>query len=274
MDILTAILLIFLGAVISIIGAVLGIGAGFIIVPILVLFFKIPMHNAIVSSLVLIIAISVSVSRINIKRGFINIKLATVLELFAILGACAGASFAVKTDPAVLRFVFSVVLTTAAIIMLKKSFGKKTNPTDKIPSGSTKNAGGKFFDIKNGKIIRYGVKNIPIASITTLMAGGLSGLTGIGGGIINVPTLNLICGLPIKAASATSNYMLAVTAAAGAVIYTTKGYFAPQITLPIVIGVILASAMGAKFLRNIKSGYIEKMFAVVLIITAVRMFFK
>jgi uncharacterized membrane protein YfcA len=274
MDILTVSLLVILGCAAVMLGAVLGIGAGFIVVPVLVLIFRVPMHNAIAVSLITIVAISVSVSRINVKRGLVNIKLACILEFFCILGAAIGAMIAVKTNPDKLKTIFSAILIAAAGVMLKKSIFAKKETFFMAEHDNKKEFDGKFYDYRKKRILKYSVKNIPAALFGTFCAGTLSGLTGVGGGIINVPLLNMVCKIPIKPASATSSYMLAVTACAGALVYASKGYFVADIMLPIIIGVIATAGFGAKMLRNIKSKHIEIIFALVLILAAVRMFLK
>jgi len=260
-----------MGSAIVIVGAMLGIGAGFIVVPVLVLIFGLPMHNAITISLVVIVAMSVSVSRLNVRRGFVNVKLASMLELSAVIGAIAGAFFAVKTNPDKLKMIFSIALFLSAVFTVKKFMSKKSRQNLKTKNDVPKELDGRLYDYKNRKIIRYSVENVPIALMGTLLGGLLSGLMGIGGGILNVPVLNLLCKMPIKAAGATSNYMLAVTACAGATIYILKGYLLTSFALPLILGVVMASSLGVKIFQNIKSKYIEILLAVILTFTALKM---
>jgi uncharacterized membrane protein YfcA len=274
MDFLTFAGLFLLGAVISVIGAVLGIGAGFIIVPVMVIAFGLPIHGAIAVSLTVIIAMSLSAARVNVRRGFVNIPLAAVLEPAAVLGAAVGAMFAVKINPDILKTVFSFVLLAAALIMIKKTIDSKKENFSSASQRKRREFDGKIYDYKDKKIIRYEVKNFPAAAAGILSGGILSGLTGIGGGIINVPVLNLICKMPVKAAGATSGYMLSVTACSGAVVYILKGYLNISFVLPVLAGVILAGGFGAKILHNIKSKYLEILFAFILVLAAVKMFIR
>ncbi len=93
-------------------------------------------------------------------------------------------------------------------------------------------------------MVTYRVKRLPAALAASFVAGNVSSLLGIGGGIIKVPVLNAWCGTPLRAAAATSAFMIGVTATAGAVIYYGHGQLIPVLAAAAVLGVQLGSSVG------------------------------
>jgi len=120
----------------------------------------------------------------------------------------------------------------------------------------------------------YSAKRIPLATFFSFFAGGLSGLLGLGGGIVQVPVMNLICGVPIKAAAATSNFMIGVSSAASSIIFFKKGYIVPLLTVPLVFGVLIGSFIGINTLYRAKSEKIQMFFSILIMIVGIRMLIK
>jgi len=267
------IILVLFGFFIGILGSVMGVGGGVFIVPLLVLSFHLPMQNAIAISLIAIIATSSAVASVNVEKGLANIRLGIYLETAMAIGSIVGALITNILPGKLLQFLFSIFLFPIALSMyLKAMKGKKE---ENIQQTMEKNIfGGSFFDAHKNSHTIYSAKKVPLATFFSFFAGGLSGLLGLGGGIIQVPVMNLLCGVPIKAAAATSNFMIGVSAAASSIIFLKKGYILPLLTVPLVVGVLAGSFAGIHFLYRAKSEKIQMFFSILVMIVGIRMLIK
>jgi len=267
------IFLVFFGFFIGILGSVMGVGGGVFIVPLLVLVFNLPMHNAIAISLVAIAATSSAVASVNVEKGLANVRLGIYMETTMALGSVIGALILSMLPSALLQFFFSIFLFPVALSMYLKS--RKGVKEEAVPAIAGKNLfGGSFFDPARNSETSYAVKKMPLAMFFSFFAGGLSGLLGLGGGIVQVPVMNLICGIPMKAAAATSNFMIGVSAAASAIIFLKKGYIIPELAVIIVMGVLAGSFVGIHALYRAKSEKIQVAFSVLIMIVGVRMLLR
>ncbi|MFA6317232.1 MAG: sulfite exporter TauE/SafE family protein [Elusimicrobiota bacterium] len=259
------------GFLIGILGSVLGVGGGIFIVPLLVLWLGIPVHHAIAVSLVAIVATSSAVASVNVERGLANMRLGVVLEMTTALGSIAGALVANMLPGRVVQLLFSLMLFPVAGAMFLKS----VRPPKPLPAAGPLPAKGPldaaFFDPSLARETSYAVRRIVPASMVSFVAGSLSGLLGLGGGIIQVPLMNILCGVPIKAAAATSNFLIGVSAAASALIFLRRGLVAPELAAVIVVGVLLGSFVGIQVLFRAKSERIQLGFSVLVLLVAVRM---
>ncbi len=261
-----------LGAGVGLLGSVLGVGGGIFIVPALVLFFHLPIHQAIASSLVTMIATSSAVASVNVERGVANMKLGMALEVSTAIGGLLGALVANMLDRKMLQTAFAFILAFTCVHMLIQSL-KKDGPVKDAETPSNK-MGGEFYDPQQKRSISYHVENFPLASVVSVFAGALSGLLGIGGGVVQVPLMHSVCKVPIKAAAATSNFMIGVTAASGAIIYYRHGALLPELTGALVLGVLGGSILGLKLLMGAKPRHLQFLFALLLGYTAWHMFSK
>ncbi len=253
---LNSILLLFLlGIFVGIIGSVLGIGGGIFVVPFLIFFLKVPIKYAIAVSLVSIVAVSSSVAMVNIEKRLTNIRLGLTLEMTMALGSIFGSLIMLRLSSNQLQLYFGIILFAIALQMLLKSF--KKNRTHFQNYGSF-----FYFDPLLQKNVYYDVKKTPIAMIFSFFGGTLSGLFGLGGGIIQVPIMNLICGVPIKVATSTSNFMIGLSASISAIILYRNGYVIENITVILIFGIILGSYLGIKFLYKAKNEFIQFFFAI------------
>jgi len=267
------IILIFFGFFVGVIGSVMGVGGGVFIVPLLVLSFHLPMQNAIAISLISIIATSSAVASVNVEKGLANVRLGIYLEMAMAIGSIFGALLTSILPGKLLQFLFSIFLFPVAISMYLKA--KKVKKEENIQHTIEKNIfGGSFFDPNKNSHMTYSAKRIPLATFFSFFAGGLSGLLGLGGGIVQVPVMNLICGVPIKAAAATSNFMIGVSAAASSIIFFKKGYIVPLLTVPLVFGVLIGSFIGINTLYRAKSEKIQMFFSILIMIVGIRMLIK
>ncbi len=260
-----------MGVLSGVFGAMLGIGGGTFVVPLLVIFLHFPIHQAVAISLISIIATSSAVASENVYNKITNMKLGITLELATTLGAISGAFIATLLSTKTIELLFSFVMGFIAYFMYhhKEDLGENNYLQTKSVYASS------YYDFALKKNIEYDVKNLGAGLIISALAGAFSGILGIGGGVLKVPAMNTFCKVPIKVAAATSNFMIGVTAAAGAFIYFGKGYLKnPLVVSLIVIGVVLGSKLSMPIIKKIQPNKIKKVFVLFLVYLAIEMFIK
>lgn len=264
--------LIIFGIFIGIISSAMGIGGGAFTVPFLVFVFNMPIKNAIAISLISIIATSSSVASINIEKGFSNVRIGVLLEMAMAVGSIISTLIMMRINPSILELFFSFMLLPVAISMFinAKRKSKKENKNIEI-SGSHINL---YYDPQSQSYERYIVRKKTLASILSFFSGVMSGLFGLGGGIISVPIMTIICGIPIKVATATSNFMIGLSACASALILFINGYVITNVAVFIVIGVLLGGFMGMKLLYKAKSSTLQIAFSILIMILSIRFMIK
>ncbi len=271
-------ILLFFGVFIGLLGSALGVGGGIFLVPFLVLALKIPIHQAVAASLVAIVATSSAVASVNVERGLANIRLGITLEVTTALGSIAGALIASRIPGATVQLLFALMLFPVSILMFLK--GRSALKRIPAPAAHPSQAAGTssfdsaFFDPAVDSHTHYRVRNMTPASIISFFAGSLSGLLGIGGGVVQVPVMNLLCGVPMKAAAATSNFIIGVSAAASAYIYFRQGLIPLRLTSVIVVGVLLGSFLGIYALYKARSEKLQMVFSAFTLLVAVKMLMK
>lgn len=263
------------------IGAILGTGGGVFLIPALVIGYKMPIHFAVGTSILSVIATSTAVASTNVERGTANMRLGMTLEIATSMGAIAGGLTAAWLPNRVLEIVFALVLLPTAAVMWRRRAGdgESGDPSANVdPAGpataQTKAAGegrlgSRYLD--HGREVVYRVKRLWAGLCVSFTAGIMSGLLGIGGGIFKVPALNLLCEVPIKAAAATSNFMIGVTAAASAFLYFGRGEVHPTITTAVVLGILAGSVIGSYLNQFIGGLTVKRLFAVLLLGVAAQM---
>jgi uncharacterized membrane protein YfcA len=279
-------------------GAVLGTGGGVFLIPILLLGFHVPMHNAVGISILTVVATSTAVAIGNLDRGTANMRLGMTLEIATSIGALTGGLSAALLPERALEIVFAAVLLPTAFVMWRqrhseadaapKPNGPTQAATDAVPPPAGRATGdpkltqhrGRFTDRLSAEYedpvlhrrIAYRLHRLWAGLSVSFVAGVMSGLLGIGGGVFKVPALNVLCGVPIKAAAATSTFMIGVTAAASAFLYFGRGQVDPSYTSPVVIGVVVGSWVGAYLNRFVGGRAVKRVFAALLIGVALEMF--
>ncbi|MEN3007387.1 MAG: sulfite exporter TauE/SafE family protein [Candidatus Methanosuratincola petrocarbonis] len=247
-------------------GAMLGLGGGVLMIIFLLLALNLPAHQAVALSLIAVIASSSMAGSVYIKDRMTNLKLAMVLEVFTVSGAVAGAYLAIAMPVWVIQALLGCVLFYTSITMFRE---RKGGPSAS-DAGSRERAeesvllAGEFYDVQSSETVSYGVKNLKIGTVTSFIAGAVSGMVGIGGGVIKVPIMNLVMKIPIKAAAATSNFMVGVTAAASAVIYFESGLINLKLAAPTIMGIMIGAYIGTKLLARSRSTVVRRVLAVVL----------
>ncbi len=264
----TATVVMIVGAVAGVLGSLLGIGGGVFLVPFLVLVLGTPMHSAVATSLMAVIATSSAVAAGTAGRHLINMKLGMLLEVATAAGALAGGVTAQALAPRALQILFGVSVGAIAAVTLSR-LNRRNIILDASADPGT--LGGRFHDEDTGVTVTYRVRRLPVAMLGSFVAGNLSSLLGIGGGIVKVPMLNAWCGVPMRIAAATSAFMIGVTATGGAIIYYGRGDVLPLLAAPAIVGVRLGSDIGLRLGGRVKVRGLKLLLGLILIVVAVLM---
>ena len=259
------------GAVAGSLGALLGIGGGVFLVPFLNLGLNFPFTVAAAISLTTVIATSSSVSAGRTGKQLINMRLGMLLEVATAGGSLLGGVTAQMLAQSTVQKVFGVVTAFVAVIMLTRLQRRNVILDPTIDPGVL---GGRYHEDESGGTVAYRVKRLPVALVASFIAGNVSSLLGIGGGVIKVPVLNAWCGVPLRAAAATSAFMIGVTATAGAVIYYGTGQLVPALAAAAVLGVQLGSWGGMRFGQRASAKWLKLLMAAVLLIVSAVMFLR
>ena len=255
-------------------GAILGLGGGVIIVPALTLLFGINIRYAIGASIVSVIATSSGAAATYVKDHITNIRVAMLLEVATTLGALGGAVLSGHVSPNSIYLVFSVILAYSALMMFRLKHSEFAPLSEADYWARKFKLNSSYPDSHLGKDVTYAVTHVPLGFSLMAGAGVISGLLGIGSGALKVPAMDTAMRLPIKVSSATSNFMIGVTAAASAGAYYMRGDIIPILAAPVAIGVLFGSWFGTKAMINLPSEKIRKMFIVILVVIAVQMGLK
>ena len=254
-------------------GGMLGMASGIFVVPILATFGGVDIHTAIGASIVSVIACSCGSASSFLKGSLTNIRLAVVLETATTLGALTGVFLVGIITVSYLYCLFAVVLLVSARQML-------AGRADPVATASEK-TGTSWADILKlhasypdralGREVAYQVQRVPMGMTLMYGAGLISALLGIGSGVLKIPAMDTALRLPIKVSSATSNFMIGVTAAASAGAYFIRGDIVPSIAGPVVLGSVVGSVLGARILMRVSNEKLRVLFVVVLIALAAQM---
>jgi uncharacterized membrane protein YfcA len=269
----TLLILLVASVLIGIIGSMLGIGGGIFLIPIMTLGLGIDIKIAAATSLVTIIVTSSTSASGYLKDGFVNVGLGMFLEMFTVTGAIIGAILVVYLRPDVIEAIFGIVLVYAAFYM-RFSKDVACRPVSQGAAVKRSRFTGRFYDQCSNQVLEYDVKSFPKGAGASFIAGNLSGLIGVGGGIVMVPAMNLWMGVPMKAATATSTFILGVTAVASALVYLSNGLMAPVITAVAAIGIFIGAMLGTRMMPKITGGALRAVFSITIIVIAILMFLR
>jgi uncharacterized protein len=260
-------------------GAIVGIGGGVIIVPALTLLFHVPIHNAIAASIISVIATSISGAWSYMEQRITNVRLAMFLEVSTTFGALIGALAGVLLHGWILSVIFGVLVFYVAAMSFKTRKAE-----DRMLEGGAGQPGnglahwlglrGEFYDQAARRHVRYQARGAARGSLVAVLAGIGSGLLGIGGGIFKVAAINTFMGVPMKAAVATSKFMIGVTAATSAIVYFLAGGINQYIVAPVVLGTMLGATVGSYVMNRLHSRVIKTIFFLLLFYLGYQMFAK
>ncbi len=269
---MATLLLILLGVAVGILGAILGIGGGIIMVPVLTFFFNIPIHNAIAISLVVITANSMSTSAVYLKTGTANLNLGIALSTASVIGALIGSKIAVLLPQSKVMFILGIIqLIMAYLTYLKMKKGSKEH-IENIENKSF--FYGEFVDLATKKLVKYNPVKIGYNFLFSCFSGVFSGLSGAGGGAMIIPGMNLISNIPIKAATATSSFIIGFTAAAGSIVYMQAGYVDVKVACSIILGIFAGTMISMRYFSKITDKKVSYLLIILLLIVAFQMMYE
>lgn len=246
---MTAVVLALIGASAGLLGALMGVGGGIIVVPALSELYGVPFREAVAVSLVVIVASSSASAAAYVQRGASDLRVGVVLELATVTGAFLGSTAAGLAPVRTLKLLFAAVAVySAASLWLRRH---ATSEAQVVGA--------------------YEVKGWGPGLLVSGAAGALSGLLGVGGGVFKMPVMTLAMGIPFKVAAATSNFMIGVTAAAGAYVYWGRGEVNADLAAPVVVGTFLGARAGTSLLAKLPARRLQVAFAALLVLLGVRM---
>ena len=269
----SVLLLIILGVIVGILGAILGIGGGIIMVPVLTFLFDMPIHNAIAVSLVVITANSMSTSAVYLKTGTANLNLGIALSAASVVGALIGSKTAVHLPQSVVMIILGVIqLIMAYLTYIKMKKGSKAHSN--IPLNEKTFFYGEYKDKATGEVVRYNPVKTGYNFLFSAFSGVFSGLSGAGGGAMIIPGMNLISDIPIKAAAATSSFIIGFTAAAGSIVYMQAGYVDVKVVCSIILGIYAGTTISMRYFSKITDKKVSYLLIALLLLVAFQMLYE
>jgi uncharacterized membrane protein YfcA len=264
--------LIFVGSLLAgFLGALTGLGGGVVVVPLLAVVFRVDIHYAIGAALVSVIATSSGAAAAYVREGYSNIRVGMFLEMATTVGALAGAALVLYLHASVIAVIFGFVLIYSALASFHEGSPLKDDlGPDRIATWLGMDS---TYPTSTG-FESYHVRGVPMGFLLMLVAGVLSGLLGIGSGAVKVLAMDKAMKLPFKVSTTTSNFMIGVTAAAGAGIYLSRGYIDPGLAMPVMLGVLAGALIGARVLAGAKVRVLRIVFALVIGSLAIEMIYS
>ncbi len=251
-------------------GSLTGLGGGVVIVPVLVLLFKVDIRYAIGASLVSVIATSSGAAAAYVREGLSNVRIGMFLEVATTLGALLGAYLTAKVSPEWIAIIFGLALLYSAYA----SFRKQSDQAAAKPNALAVRLELRGSYPATSGEVPYTAQHVPLGFGIMFGAGTLSGLLGIGSGAVKVLAMDQAMKLPFKVSTTTSNFMIGVTAAASAGIYLARGYIDPILAMPVMLGVLGGSMIGSRVLMKAKVATLKILFTVVIVALGVEMIYS
>ncbi|CAN5859291.1 sulfite exporter TauE/SafE family protein [soil metagenome] len=258
------------GVVAGCLGALLGIGGGVLLIPFLNIVVGLDMKAAAGISLMTVIATSSIVAAGSANRSVINLRLGIMLQIPAVAGGLIGAESVESLSQKSLYMIFASVTGVIAVVMLTRLDRRNVILDSNISPGTL---GGRYFERESGLPVVYQLRRLPAALGISFSGGVLSGLLGIGGGLLQVPALNAWCGIPMRVAAATTAAMIGVTALGSAPIYYARGRVIAPLAAAAVVGVLIGSRAGMWMSPRVRARWLKLLMAIVLgIVSALYIF--
>jgi uncharacterized membrane protein YfcA len=255
----------------GLLGSLTGLGGGVVLIPMLTVLFKVDIRYAVGASLVAVIATSTGAAAAYVKEGFSNIRIGMFLEIATTFGALLGAFIATLVSTSTIATIFGMVLLYSAYLAAQP---RRKLMGDDIPDSlATRLKLNGSFPTPEGTR-HYCVHNVPAGFSLMFGAGALSGLLGIGSGAVKVLAMDQAMRIPFKVSTTTSNFMIGVTAAASAGVYLNRGYIDPGLAMPVMLGVLTGSMLGARILVKADTGWLRIVFGIVIALLGLEMLYN
>lgn len=260
--------------VFGLLGSLLGLGGGVFIVPMLTLGLGLDIRDAIGASIVTVIATSSGAAATYVRDRLTNIRIGMFLEMATTTGAISGAFLSGLVPARYLYIIFALLMGWSAVNSLQQSGGQLPDPRQAGRLVRRLRLAGSYYDAAAGRQVEYAATRVPQGFAMMYLAGLISGLLGIGSGALKVLAMDGLMRLPLKVSSATSNFMIGVTAAASAAIYFARGEIRPETTAPVALGVLLGASLGSLLLGRIRNRTLRLIGIPVLLFIGVEMLLR
>lgn len=272
MTILAFTIILLIGAYCAgLLGSLTGLGGGVVVIPLLTLVFGVDFHYAVGAALVASISTSSGSGSAYVKEGITNIRLGMFLEIATTIGAVCGATIAIFLNNNTIAVIYGLVLLLTAAMQQRR----KSDHDGVVGSEQARRL--KLFGTwpqKDGTLKSYQLKHVGGGFSVMYVAGVLSGILGIGSGVLKVIAMDGIMKVPFKVSTTTSNFMMGVTACASAVVYIQRGQIEPGIACPVMIGVLVGALTGARLLKTLNVKTLRQIFCVAIFLVAINMIYQ
>ena len=255
----------------GLLGSLTGLGGGVVVIPVLTLCFGVDFHYAVGAALVASIATSSGSGSAYVKEGVTTIRLGMFLEIATTSGAVCGAAVAIYLNSNTIAIIYGSVLVLTAAMQQRR----KSDHDGVVGSEMARRL--KLFGSwpqKDGTMKQYQLRHVGGGFSVMYVAGVLSGILGIGSGVLKVIAMDGIMKVPFKVSTTTSNFMMGVTACASAVIYVQRGNIVPGMACPVMIGVLFGALTGAKLLKRLDVRLLRRIFCIVILMVAANMIYQ
>jgi uncharacterized membrane protein YfcA len=253
------------------IGAVLGLGGGMLLVPTLTTMFGVNLHYAMGASIVSVIATSSGAAAAHLRSGLSNLRIGLFLVMGTVLGALTGAGLAGIVATRWLEVLLGLALLYSAYTTYRQRNVELPPAGERDPLAARLGLEGRYYDVRLAREVEYRASHVGRGLVAMYGAGLLSGLLGIGSGAFKVLAMDHFMRLPMKVSTATSNFMIGITAAASAGVYFTRGDVHPLIATPVAVGVLTGAYAGTRWMRAVRNTTLRKVFLPVLLYLAASM---
>jgi uncharacterized membrane protein YfcA len=245
-------------------GAILGLGGGILLIPILTLVFGVDLHYAMGASIVSVIATSSGAAAAYLRSSLSNLRIGLFLTLATVSGALVGAALAGVVPTRWLQLLLGLALAYSTVATLRQLRVEVTETTEADPLALRFGLEGTYYDAALDRDVKYRAARVRWGVGAMFGAGLLSGLLGIGSGAFKVLAMDHFMRLPMKVSTATSNFMIGLTSAASAGIYFARGDIHPLLAAPVAVGVLLGAALGTRLLSRLRNTTVRRVFLPVL----------
>ncbi len=258
----------------GVLGAILGLGGGILLVPLLTLFFGVSLPYAMGASILSVIATSCGAAAGHLTSGLANIRLGLFLALFTVTGALAGASLVGIVPARALQGLFGLALGYSAFTTVRQLHLEVAESLTADSLAHRFALDGMYHDPALGRDVAYHAVRVRAGAAVMFAAGLLSGLLGIGSGAFKVLAMDTFMRLPMKVSTATSNFMIGLTAAASAGVYFSRGDIHPVIATPVALGVLVGSYAGTRLIGRLRNATVRKLFLPIVLYLALSMLLR
>ena len=253
------------------IGAILGLGGGIVLVPILSMFYGVNLRDAMGASIISVIATSSGAAAAYLRSGLSNIRIGLFLAMATVSGAIVGAGLVGIVPEALLELTLGLALAYSTLVTLRQLNLEIPSDRGNDPLAMSFELEGAYYDAGLDREVKYRAARVRSGLVAMFGAGVLSGLLGIGSGAFKVLAMDYFMRLPMKVSTATSNFMIGITAAASAGIYFHRGDLRPLIVTPIALGVLIGAYLGTRLMTRLRNATLRKLFLPVILYLAVSM---